>query len=161
LSGNERPRAVAAALITLILFVGVPYVLPSIIPADIAELLAQSGVDIQEVIKQIMILGAFTAALTLVKGFIGKASRVSLLISVALNVASLVFMVALLGVGDLGSLGLTSFTVTAEGTTSHIVMDLRAFIYFTVIIVGLRVVESYMEWSDARVAAMPPGRIPP
>lgn len=161
MSGNERLRAVAAALITLILFVGVPYLLPSYIPADLAELLAQSGVDLQEFIDQIMILGAVTAALTLVRGFVGKASALSLAISVALNAASLVFMVALLGVGDLGSLGLTSFTVSIEGATSHIVMDLRAFIYFSVLIVGLRVVEAYLEWRDARIDAMPPGRIPP
>ncbi len=160
MSGNDRIGAVIGALLTLILFVGVPYLLPSYIPPDIAELLAQSGFEMQAFINQIMMLGVVTAALTLVKGFVGKESLISLVVSVAQNLASLVFTVVLLGVGDIGSLGLTSFTVSIENTTSHIVMDLRVFIYFTILVVGLRVVHAYLEWSEAR-AALRPGRIPP
>jgi hypothetical protein len=115
----------------------------------------------QSFINQIMIIGVITAALTLVKGFVGKASIISLLVSVAQNLASLVFTVVLLGVGDIGSLGLTSFTVSLENITSYIVMDLRAFIYFTVLVVGLRVVEAYLKWSEARAELTRPGRIPP
>ena len=161
MSGNEKIGAIIGALITLILFVGVPYLLPTYIPADIAELLAQSGFEMQSFINQIMIIGVITAALTLVKGFVGKASIISLLVSVAQNLASLVFTVVLLGVGDIGSLGLTSFTVSLENITSYIVMDLRAFIYFTVLVVGLRVVEAYLKWSEARAELTRPGRIPP
>ncbi|MFH2112692.1 MAG: hypothetical protein ABIJ47_15700 [Candidatus Bathyarchaeota archaeon] len=161
MSQNEKIGAIVGALITLVLFVGVPYMLPSYIPPDIAQLLAQSGFELQGFITQIMILGAVTAALTLVKGFVGKASPISLTISVAQNVASLAFMVVLLGVGNIGSLGVTSFTVSVENTTSQIVMDLRVFIYFTVLTVGLRVVEAYLDWSEAKAAAMPPGRISP
>jgi hypothetical protein len=160
MSGDDRVGAVIGALLTLILFVGVPYLLPSYIPPDIAELLAQSGFDMQAFVNQIMILGVVTAALTLVKGFVGKASLISLVVSVAQNLASLVFTVVLLGVGDVGSLGLTSFTVSIENTTSHIVMDLRVFVYFTILLVGLRVVHAYLEWSEVR-AALRPGRIPP
>jgi hypothetical protein len=161
MSGNEKLGAVIAALVTLILFVGVPYMLPEYLPPDIAQLLAQSGFELQGFINQIMILGAVTAALTLVKGFVGKASPISLVISVAQNLSSLAFMVVLLGAGNIASLGVTTITVAVENTTSHIVMDFSVFIYFTVLTVGLRVVEAYLDWSEAKAAAMPPGRIPP
>ncbi|HEX9914727.1 MAG TPA: hypothetical protein VGB32_07395, partial [Candidatus Bathyarchaeia archaeon] len=121
----------------------------------------ESGFDLQGFINEVMILGAVTAALTLAKGFAGKASPVSLLINVAQNVATLVFMVVLLGAGDVSSLGVTSFTFSSENTTNYMVMDFRVFIYFTVLTVALRVVEVYLDWDEARVEAMPPGRIPP
>ena len=161
MSGNERMRAIIGAAVTLIFFVGAPYMLPKYLPPNIAQLLAESGFDLQGFINEIMILGAVTAALTLAKGFAGKASPVSLLINVAQNVATLVFMVVLLGAGDVSSLGVTSFTFSSENTTNYMVMDFRVFIYFTVLTVALRVVEVYLDWDEARVEAMPPGRIPP
>jgi len=161
MSANEKLGAVIAALVTLILFVGVPYMLPQYLPTDIAQLLAQSGFELQGFINQIMILGAVTAALILVKGFVGKASPISLVISVAMNLASLVFIVVLLGAGDVASLGVTTFTVAVENTTSHIVMDFSVFVYFTVLTIVLRTVEAYLDWSEAKAAKMAPGRIPP
>ena len=161
MSRNEVTSAIVKAMITLILLVGVPYMLPAYIPEDVAQLMAESGFELQGFLNQIMLIGVVTVALTLVKGFVGKASTISLVISVAQNLASLVFTVVLLGIGNVASLGLTSFTVAVENTTSYVVMDLRAFIYFTVLIVGLRVAEAYLEWGEARAAAMPPGRIPP
>jgi len=160
-SGNERIRAIIGAAVTLILFVGVPYMLPEYLPSNVAQLLAEVGFDLQGFINEIMILGAVTAALTLAKGFAGKASPVSLLINVAQDVASLVFIVILLGAGDVSSLGMSSFTFSLENTTNHIVMDFRVFVYVTVLTVALRVVEDYLDWDEARIQAMPPGRIPP
>ncbi|OGD44412.1 hypothetical protein A3K69_00645 [Candidatus Bathyarchaeota archaeon RBG_16_57_9] len=161
MSGNERVGAVIAALVALILFVGVPYMLPWYLPPDITQLLSESGLDLQGLMNQIMILGAVTAALTLVKGFVGRASPISLAISVAQNVASLAFMVVLLGAGDFASLGVTSFTVSVSSTTSHVIMDFRVFVYFTALTVALRVAEAYLAWSEAKAEALPPGRIPP
>lgn len=161
MSGNERARAITGATVTLILFVGVPYALPWYLPPQIAQLLAEAGFDLQGFLNEIMVLGAATAALTLVKGFMGKANPVSLLLSVAQNVAGLAFMVVLLGAGDVYSLGVTSFTFISENTTNHVVVDLRVFIYVMLLTVALRVVEDYLDWNEARVQAMPPGRIPP
>lgn len=161
MSLNKRLRAMVGALVTLILFVVVPYTISPYLPPYISQLLAQSEFELQGFLNQIMILGAVTAAMTLVKGFVSEASKVSLVISVAQNLASLVFTAMLLGIGNMGSLGITYFTVRVENTTSHIAMNLRVFIYFTVLIVGLRVVEAYLVWDEARIEAMPPGRIPP
>ena len=58
------------------------------------------------------------------------------------------------------SMGLTEFTVDQQGVTSTIVMDLRVFIYFTFGTIGLKVIQSFLEWTEARKGAAPPGRIP-
>jgi hypothetical protein len=160
-SGNERLGAIIGAAVTLILFVGAPYLLPEYLPSNVTQLLAESGFDLQGFINEVMILGVITAALTLAKGFLGKASPVSLLISVSQNLAGLAFMVVLLGAGDVSSLGVASFTFSSENTTNHIVMDLRVFLYVTFLTVALSVVETYLAWNEARIQAMPPGRIPP
>lgn len=161
MSQSKRLGAVVGALLTLILFVVIPYTITPYIPPYISQLIAQSELDLQGLLNQIMIIGVVSAALTLVKGFLSEASMVSLIVSVAQNVASLVFTAMLLGIGDIGSLGVAYFTFKVDSTTSHVAMNLRVFIVVVMLIVGLRVVEAYLVWDEARIKAMPPGRIPP
>jgi hypothetical protein len=152
--------AVISAAITLILFVGVPYLLPDYLPADIMQSVVDSGFDLSGFLNQIMLIGAVTAALTLVKGFVDDSSVMALLVSIAQNISTIAFTVILLGAGNIASLGVTELTVELEGLTSVIRMDLSVFIYFTLLTVALRVVKSYLEWNEARIEAAPPGRIP-
>lgn len=151
--------AVISAAITLALFVGVPYILPQYLPPDITQSFIDSGFDLSGFLNQIMLIGAVTAALTLVRGFVDEASVISLVVSIAQNLSTIAFTVIFLGAGNIASLGITEITVDLEGLTSVITMDLRVFIYFTLLTVGLRVIKSYLEWSEARVEAAPPGRI--
>jgi hypothetical protein len=39
-------------------------------------------------------------------------------------------------------------------------MDLRVFIYFTFGTIGLKVIQSFLDWTEVRREAAPPGRIP-
>lgn len=153
--------SIISALITVIIFVGVPYMLPSYLPPDIAQMVTDAGVDISGFLNQMKILGAITAVLTLVKGFVDKTSVAYLLASVFQNVSALGFTVVLLGAGDYASLGLAEFTVDMGGAVSHIVMDMRVFVYLTIGVVALRIIQSYLEWGEAKAEAAPPGRIPP
>ncbi len=146
--------AIISAAITLILFVGIPYMLPQYLPENIMQSVVDSGF-----LNQIMLIGAVTAVLTLIKGFVEDSSVVSLLVSVAQNLSTVAFTVILLGAGNIASLGITEMTIELEGLTSVIVMDLRVFIYFTLLTVALRVIKSYLEWNEARIDAAPPGRI--
>ncbi len=153
--------SVISALVTLLIFVGIPYLLPSYMPPDIAQMMTDAGIDIPEFLNYMKILGGITALITLVKGFVDKTSVVYLLASVVQNVSALAFTVILLGAGDYMSLGLTEFTVDVEGVVNQIVLDMRVFVYLTVGVVALRIIGSYLEWGEARVEAAPPGRIPP
>ena len=98
---TKNIRPVISAIITLILFVVVPYMLPEYIPPDINQLIAESGIDLDWFLNEIMLIGAVTATITLVKELAGKTSSVWLLASLAQNVSSLVFTLILLGAGDI------------------------------------------------------------
>lgn len=151
--------AIISAAITLILFVGIPYMLPQYLPENILQSLVDSGFNLDSFLNQIMLIGAVTAGLTLVKGFVDEASVISLLVSIAQNVSTIAFTVILLGAGNMSSLGITTMNIEMEGLTSVIVMDMRIFIYFTLLTVAMKIIKSYLEWNEARIEAAPPGRI--
>lgn len=157
----SKVGAVISATITLILFVGIPYMLPSYIPPDLAAQIEQSGFDLTGFSNQIMIIGAVTAVLTLVGGFVDPKSIVSLVVKTAQAGSSLVFLVLLLGAGNIASLGYTEFNIAMEGMQSSIAMDLRIFVYVSIGTILLKVVQVYLEWNEARIEAAPPGRIAP
>ncbi len=151
--------AVISAAITLILFVGVPYMLPEYLPPDMMQIVVDSGFDLSGFLNQVMLIGGVTAALTLWKGFLDEASVISLLVNIAQNVSTIAFTVILLGAGDYSTLGITELPFDIEGLTGFIRMDMRIFIYFTLLTVALKVIKSYLEWNEARIESAPPGRI--
>lgn len=157
----SKTNAVISAIITLILFVGIPYILPNYIPSYLLAQLEQSGFDLASFINQIMIIGALTAAMTLVGGLVSPTSVIALLIKMAQAGFSLVLIVIFLGVGNIMNLGLTQFDVALEGVQSNIILDLRIFVYISIGTILLKVVQVYLEWKEARVEAAPPGRIAP
>jgi hypothetical protein len=158
---QRKVGSVISALVTVLIFVGIPYLLPDYLPPDIAQMMTDAGIDIPGFLNQMKILGGITAIITLVKGFVDKTSVIYLLASVVQNVSALGFTVILLGAGDYASLGLTEFTVDMEGAVSQIVMDMRIFVYLTIGVVALRIIQSYLEWGEAKAEVAPPGRIPP
>jgi len=157
---TKKIRPFISAIITLILFVVVPYMLPEYIPPDINQLVAESGIDLDWFLKEIMVVGAVTAAITLVKGLAGKTSPVWLLASLAQNVSSLAFTLILLGAGDIMSLGVVELTMDAENATNYITMNMRVLLYLSIEVVILSMIRSYLLWREARIEAAPPGRIP-
>ncbi|MCW4051088.1 MAG: hypothetical protein NWE89_15295 [Candidatus Bathyarchaeota archaeon] len=157
---NRKVGALISALITLVIFVGIPYMLPDYLEPETMEMAAEYGFDLPSLFNQMMIIGAVTAGLTLIKGFVDETSGIFLLVAIAQNVSTLAFTVVLLGAGNVMNLGLTSFTINQGGVVSQITMDLRVFIYLTFLTVGLKVVQVYLEWNETRKAAAPPGRIP-
>jgi hypothetical protein len=157
----SRTGAVISAAITLILFVGIPYILPNYIPLDLALQIEQSGFDLEGFTYQIMIIGAVTAGLTLVGGFVDPTRIISLLVKMAQAGSSLIFMVLLLGAGNIMGLGYTEFDVATQGVQSNIAMDLRVFVYISIGTILLKVIQVYLEWNEVRIDTASPGRIPP
>lgn len=157
----SKTGAVISAVITLILFVGIPYLLPGYIPPDLMTQIEQSGFNLDSFTSQIMIIGVATAALTLVGGFAEPTSIIALLVKMAQAGFSLILIIVFLGAGNIASLGYTEFKVAMQGVQSTITMDLRVFVYISIGTIFLKVLQVYLEWKEARVEAAPPGRIAP
>ncbi len=153
--------AVISAAITLLLFVGIPYLLPSYVPPDLMAQIEQSGFDLPSFINQIMMIGVVTAALTLIGGFVNPTSIISLAVKIAQAGFSLILIVVFLGAGNIAGLGLTQFDVAMQGVQSSITMDLRVFVYISIATILLKMIQVYLEWNEARIEAAPPGRIAP
>ena len=150
-----------SALMTLILFVGIPYLLPNYIPPDLLVQLEQSGFDLARFSEQVMMIGVVTAGITLVGGFVNPTSIIALFVKIVQEGFSLILIVVFLGAGDIKSLGFTHFNIVNEGVQSIITMDLRVFVYISIATILLRVIKVYFEWEEARIEAAPPGRIAP
>lgn len=157
----NKTGAIISAAITLILFVGIPYLLPDYIPADLAAQIEQSGFNLADFSNQIMMIGVVTAVMTLVGGFVEPTSVIALLVKIAQAGFSLVLIIVFLGAGSIANLGYTTFDIAMEGVQSTIAMDLRVFVYISIGTILLKVIQVYLEWNEARIEAAPPGRIAP
>jgi len=157
----NKTGAIISAAITLILFVGIPYLLPDYIPPDLAAQIEQSGFNLADFSNQIMMIGVVTAVMTLIGGFVEPTSVIALLVKIAQAGFSLVLIVVFLGAGSIANLGYTTFDIAMEGVQSTIAMDLRVFVYLSIGTILLKVIQVYLEWNEERVEAAPPGRIAP
>jgi hypothetical protein len=135
--------------------------LPDYIPQHLAAQLEQGGFDLESFSNQIIIIGLITATLTLIIGFVNPATFLSLAVKMLQSGLSLIFIILFLGAGNITNLGYTTFDITMEGVQNTIVMDLRFFVYFSLGTILLRMVQIYLEWSEARIETAPAGRIAP
>ena len=142
--------SIVSAGFLLILFVGIPYMVQTSMLPQFGPILSKAGLDINGLIHQIMIFGIIIASLTLVKGFISETSIMALIISIAQKTFMIIITVILLGVGSLSSIGITKMDMEIENSFHTITMDFRPFLYFTFLLVSLKVILSYLEWIEIR-----------
>ncbi|MHA2394745.1 MAG: hypothetical protein ACXAEX_22680 [Promethearchaeota archaeon] len=142
--------SIVSAGFLLILFVGIPYMVKTSMLAQFGPIFSKAGLDINGLIYQIMIFGIIIASLTLIKGFISETSILALIISIAQKTFMIIITVILLGVGSLSSVGITKMDMEIENSFHTITMDFRPFLYFTLLLVSLKVVLSYLEWIEIR-----------
>lgn len=143
-------NSIVSAGFLLILFVGVPYAVQKYMLPQFVHLLSKVGLDFNGLISQIMIFGVFIAVLTLVKGFISGTSVLALIISISQKTFMIIVTILLLGAGNFSSLGLTKMDLEIENSLHTITMDFRPFLYFTLLLVSLKVILSYLEWIEIR-----------
>jgi len=156
---TSKMGAVISALITLVLFVGIPYMLPNYIPPDLLSQLELSGFDLAGFSSQVMMIGVVTAVITIIGGFVNPTSIIALLVKITQACFSLILIVVFLGAGDIMNLGYTQFDFATEGVKNSITMDLRVFVFFSIFTIILRVIKVYFEWKEARIDAAPPNRL--
>ncbi|MGD2200040.1 MAG: hypothetical protein PVJ38_00235 [Candidatus Bathyarchaeota archaeon] len=150
---SRRSSAIISATITLIIFTVLPLYVPSLLPPQYLEKVAEFGIDIGQFTTQIAVIGGVVALLTLVKGFVALHSPIYLLAALASSVVTLFFTVTAVSLGrldELGNLGLTSITVDVEGSLNHIVLDFRIFVQLTAVGVILKMIETVLTFMEAR-----------
>jgi hypothetical protein len=134
----------------LIVFVALPLYAPSLVPPELEGTLADSGFDLAAFIQQISMIGVVVAVVTLVKGFVEPSSPLHLAASLASSLVMLVFTLITLSLGDIGDLGFTTVNMTIEGGVNTVVLDMRFFVQIATLTVGLQVINSILEFIDAR-----------
>lgn len=145
-----RYGAVISAVITLLVFTVLPLYAPSRLPREVGDLLSRAGISLTGFVNQIAVIGVVIAALTLAKGLVDATSPVYLLATIGSSAATLVFTLITLGLGDIGGMGVTTITMDIEGAVNTAVVDLRFFIQLAALTVGLQIIQSILEFSEAR-----------
>jgi hypothetical protein len=150
---SRRTSAIISAAITLIIFTVLPLYAPSLIPPEYVDMVAEFGIDIVQFTSEIAMIGGVITVLTLVKGFVEPSSVLYLLASITMSGVTLFFTVVTVSLGrldELANLGLTTITMEVQGTLNTMTLDFRVFIWITVATVTLKIIEAFLEFTDAR-----------
>lgn len=150
---SRRTSAIISAAITLVIFTVLPLYAPSLIPPEYVDMVAEFGIDIVQFTSEIAMIGGVITVLTLVKGFVEPSTVLYLLASIAMSGVTLFFTVVTVSLGrldELANLGLTTITMEVQGTVNTMTLDFRVFIWVTVATVALKIIEAFLEFTDAR-----------
>jgi hypothetical protein len=150
---SRRTGAILSALFTLAIFVGLPIGVLYLLPADLAAQLSQVGFSVQGLLDQTVIIGVVIAAITIAKGFIDDKTVTYLLLNLASNGITLLFTFIVLGLGNVGSMGLTTVNLNMENAETTVVMDMRLLLQVAVLTVVLKMIQAVLKWREARVEA--------
>ena len=141
---------VASALLTFLILVVLPLAAIRLIPPQTLDQLAATGLNIKSLATQTVLLGLVVSAVSLAKAITASTSIAYLILDVSSNLVSLAFALLIVGVGTIGSFGNSSFKLTQGKVTTEILLDLRVFIWLTIGVVALNVLQALVKFREAR-----------
>jgi len=144
---------VAGALVTLTVFVALPLTALRYLPPQTLLQLEEAGIEVQGLVNQTVMLGLVLTALAIGKALAAKSSVEYLVLDVSSIVAGLAFTLLVVGAGDLGSLGYSRLTLSEGKQATEITLDLRAFVYISLGIVALMILQSVLRFREAKAEA--------
>ena len=150
---GRRSNAILSALFTLVVFVGLPVGVIYLLPVDIAAQLSQLGFGVQGLLDQTIVISLVIAAIIVAKGFIDEKSVAYLLLNLASNGITLLFTFVVLGLGNIGSMGLTTIKLSMGNTEITVMTDMRLLLQIAVLLVVLKMIQVVLEWREVRVEA--------
>jgi len=151
-----RHGDVGVALATFLVLVVLPLSVIRFLPPEYVQRFSSAGLDIQGVLYQTVVLGMVVSAVTLAKAFIDKASIKYLLLGIASEVISLAFTLLVVGLGNIGSLGYSNLRIAQGKLTTVVALDLRVFIWLTIGVVGLSVLQTVAKFKEAKAEKAAP-----
>ena len=141
---------VAGALMTFIVLVALPLAAIRLLPGQTLTQFSDMGFDVQGLAIETAMLGLVISAIALAKAIVGKTSIAYLILDVSSNIIFLAFTLLVVGVGNIGNLGYSSFSLKQGKLTTEIMLDLRVFIYLTIGVVAVSVLQSVARFREAR-----------
>jgi hypothetical protein len=148
---SRKTGAVISAVITLVIFVIFPLYLPDLLPPDMMLMVSNMGFDLEGLLGQIATIGVVMALITLLKGFVERTSVAYLILSAGSSIVTLMIIIQSVGLGDMQSMGVTTISLEVEGGVNTAVIDMRLFVQLAIALVALQIVQSILEFRDARV----------
>jgi len=76
-----------------------------------------------------------------------------LLLNLASNGITLLFTFVVLGLGSIGSMGLTTVNLSMGNTEITVTTDMRLLLQIAVLLVALKMVQVVLEWREVRAEA--------
>ena len=141
---------VAGALMTFIVLVALPLAAIRLLPEQTLNQFSDMGLDVQGLATETAILGLVISAIALAKAIVENTSIAYLILDVSSNIIFLAFTLLVVGVGNIGNLGYSSFSLKQGKLTTEIMLDLRVFIYLTMGVVAVSVLQSVARFREAR-----------
>ena len=148
---SRKTGAVISAVITLAIFVVLPLYLPDLLPPDMMLMVSNMGFDLEGLLGQIATIGVIMALITLLRGFVERTSVAYLILSAGSSIVTLMIIIQSVGLGDMQSMGVTTISLEVEGGVNTAVIDMRLFVQLAIVLVALQIVQSILEFRDARV----------
>ena len=143
----------AGALLTFLVFVALPIAAQYFIPTQILEQFSATGLNVQTLAREIATIGIIISVIALAKAFVERTSITYLILNISSNIVSLAFALLVVGVGNISSLGYSSFNLKQGKVTTEILLDLRVFIYLTIGVVAVSVLQTIARFREARAEA--------
>ncbi len=144
---------VAGALLTFLVLVALPLAAINYLPVQIIDQLSATGLDIRSIATETAMLGLVVSAIALVKAIISPTSIAYLLLDVSMNVVTVAFALLVVGAGNIGSFGLSTFSLKQGKVATEITIDLRVFIWLTLGTVVFSIAQSVARFREARAEA--------
>ena len=148
---SRKTGAVISAVITLAIFVVLPLYLPDLLPPDMMLMVSNMGFDLEGLLGQIATIGVIMALITLLKGFVERTSVAYLILSAGSSIVTLMIIIQSVGLGDMQNMGVTTISLEVEGGVNTAVIDMRLFVQLAIALVALQILQSILEFRDARV----------
>ncbi|HJX23956.1 MAG TPA: hypothetical protein VJ574_06090 [Candidatus Bathyarchaeia archaeon] len=148
-------KAVAKAIVILILLTVLPLVGQRWIPSEFYRALSlQGGFDLADLINRIAVVGVIFAVLVALRGHVKKGSSKHLALSTVWKIFWLFIVFFVLGIGHPETLGLAILGGKAGGAENIVTFDFRLFAILATAIVVLMIARSILQFRETKSSAL-------
>jgi len=147
---RRRTRGIINAALLIGLFVMLPRVILSMLPAELLRMLSMGGMDIGMVILGLTIPGLALTLLALMGGFVEPRSPISLVTAISSHLVWFYIFLFTIGIGNPWTFGQSQITGGGGPAAITFILDSRFFIAFATLILGFKIVKIGFEHLSLR-----------